>query len=150
EVHGTIEWLQCTRSCGAGIFSAEGCTPDIDESTMRAREPLPACPSCGALARPNILMFNDGDWDYSRAFKGEERFNRWLRGIVGKRLVIVECGAGTAVPTVRYLCEHMARTHPGRLIRINIREPQVPRDGIGLASEALATLRAIDALLPGV
>jgi NAD-dependent SIR2 family protein deacetylase len=149
EVHGTIEWLQCTQSCGAGIFSAEGCIPDIDESTMRAREPLPTCPSCGALARPNILMFNDGDWDLSRAFSEEERFRRWLQRITGKRLVIVECGAGTAVPSVRSLCEQMAQTYLGRLIRINVREPQVPRGGIGLASGALATLRAIDALLPG-
>jgi NAD-dependent SIR2 family protein deacetylase len=149
EVHGTIEWLQCTRNCGADIFSAEGCTLDIDESTMRAREPLPVCPSCGALARPNICMFNDGDWDHSRADGEEARFSRWLQGIVGKRLVVVECGAGTTVPRVRCQCEHMAQTHRGRLVRINVREPQVPRGEIGLASGALAALRAIDALLPG-
>ena len=33
---------------------------------FRAREPLPRCPDCGALARPNVLMFGDGgsfdDW----------------------------------------------------------------------------------------
>jgi NAD-dependent SIR2 family protein deacetylase len=148
EVHGTIEWLQCTRGCGAGLFPAEGYRPDIDESTMRAREPLPACPGCGALARPNILMFNDGDWDYSRALWEENRFRRWLQGITGKRVVIVECGAGTAVPTVRHLCEHVAKTHQGRLVRINVREPQVPPGGIGLAASALPALRAIDAVLP--
>lgn len=31
----------------------------VDSATMRARAPLPACPTCGALARPHILMFGD-------------------------------------------------------------------------------------------
>src|SRR5262249_43215679 len=35
----------------------------IDEATFRAPGPLPSCPGCGALARPNILMFGDLDWD---------------------------------------------------------------------------------------
>jgi NAD-dependent SIR2 family protein deacetylase len=148
EVHGAIGWMQCTRDCGAGLFAADSSTVEVDESTMRAREPLPACPQCGALARPNILMFGDGDWDYNRAFEQEQRFRDWLQQVAGLRLAIVECGAGTAIPSVRLLCEHVARTHRGRLIRINLREPQVPLDGIGLATGALAALRTIDGLLP--
>jgi NAD-dependent SIR2 family protein deacetylase len=148
EVHGAIGWMQCTRSCGAGLFAADSCTVEVDESTMRAREPLPACPGCGALARPNILMFGDGEWDYARSYEQENRFRRWLHQIDGRRLVIVECGAGTAIPTVRLMCEHVAKTHRGRLVRINVRESQVPAGGIGLASGALAALRAIDARLP--
>jgi hypothetical protein len=77
-----------------------------------------------------------------------KRFRRWLQEIEGKRLVVVECGAGTAVPTVRQLCEHVARLHRGRLVRVNVREPQVPPGEVGLAGGALAALRAIDALLP--
>src|SRR5438270_3266667 len=60
EVHGSIDWMQCTRDCGAGLFAADAVTVGVEEATLRAREPLPTCPSCGALARPNILMF--GDW----------------------------------------------------------------------------------------
>jgi hypothetical protein len=90
-------------------------------------------------------MFGDGDWDYARALWEENRFRRWLQEIDGKRLAVVECGAGTAVPTVRHLCEHVARH--GRLVRINVREPQVPPGEIGLAGGALAALRAVDALL---
>lgn len=149
EVHGAIDWMQCTRNCGAGLFPADSRAVEIDESTMRAREPLPACPGCGALARPNILMFGDGDWDYARALGQEKRFRDWLGEVAGKRVVIVECGAGTAIPTVRRLCEQVAKTHRGRLVRVNVREPQVPAGAIGLAGGALAALRAIDALLPG-
>ena len=59
----------------------------------------------------------------------------------------MECGAGTAIPTVRRFCEEVA-DHPERkLIRINLREPEVPDGHIGLATGALAGLRAIDELL---
>jgi hypothetical protein len=33
---------------------------------MRARPAAAAGPGCGALARPNVLMFGDGDWDEAR------------------------------------------------------------------------------------
>src|SRR5262249_16202835 len=66
EAHGAIDWMQCTEECGAGLFSADPISVTVKEATMRAREPLPACPKCGALARPNILMFGDWGWDDTR------------------------------------------------------------------------------------
>ncbi len=66
EAHGSIHWMQCTAECGVEIFPADRFEVGVDEETMRAIEPLPECPNCGALARPNILMFGDGDWDDSR------------------------------------------------------------------------------------
>jgi NAD-dependent SIR2 family protein deacetylase len=150
EVHGSLEWLQCMDHCGAGIFSSISTRVEIDEETMRAREPLPACPSCGALARPNVLFFNDGEWDPARSYEQEVRFNAWLHGLGNKRLVIVECGAGMAVPTVRYLCEHVAcNARRATLIRINLWESGVPEGGFALAMGALDALGAIDERLMG-
>ena len=63
--------------------------------------------------------------------------------------MVVECGAGTAIPTVRRLCEHVAENYGGFLIRLNIREPQVPPGHIGLALGALAGFQALDAVLSG-
>jgi hypothetical protein len=61
------------------------------------------------------------------------------------RLAIVECGAGTAIPTVRHFCEHMARmVHQATLIRVNLREAAVSPGQIGLAMGALAALLEID------
>jgi len=67
EVHGSIHRLQCLAGGGAPVWSADGTDVAVDPATMRARPPLPTCPRCGALARPNILMFGDGDWDPSEA-----------------------------------------------------------------------------------
>jgi NAD-dependent SIR2 family protein deacetylase len=143
EVHGAIDWMQCLRKCGIGVFPADEFEVAIDEATMRAEEPLPRCPSCGALARPNILMFGDTEWDYSRTYPQEVRLNDGLQTVQSSRLVIVECGAGMALPSVRRFCERVVQTHCATLIRINPREPSVPEGHIGLAMGALEGLRAI-------
>jgi NAD-dependent SIR2 family protein deacetylase len=142
EIHGSIHWMQCHRNCGVGIYPATDVEVKIDEETLHAREPLPTCPFCPGLARPNILMFEDGEWDYTRSHEQETRFRRWLKEIAGARLVLVECGAGTAIPTVRRLCEQLAAV--GTLIRINVREAQVPAGQISFSAGALTTLRAIN------
>lgn len=149
EVHGAIDWMQCTGDCGVGTFPADPYEVIIDEATMRAATPLPCCPHCGALARPNILMFGDFDWDGVRTDEQERRFAQWTTGFPrdpAVKLVVVECGAGTAVPSVRNACESLARRLDGILIRINLREPEVPRGQIGLPLGALPALAAIDAL----
>jgi NAD-dependent SIR2 family protein deacetylase len=141
ECHGALDYLQCTRDCGVGIISADDYQPSVDEETFRAREPLPKCPRCSALMRPNVLMFGDGGWDGSREDEQSRRFEKWLAS--ASKLAIVECGAGTAVPTVRMTGERLARALNASLIRINVREPQVPPGHIGLAMGALDGLSAI-------
>ncbi len=151
EVHGTIHAMQCLRNCGAGLFDADTVAPAgvrLDEATMRAGDPLPACPGCGSLARPNILLFGDAGWDESRSFQQEQRLGVWLRQVRGARVVVVECGAGTAIPTVRHFCEAMADRFAGTLVRINVREPEVPGDRhIGVPLGARTALEQIDRLL---
>ena len=48
EVHGAIGAMQCMADCGVGIFPSDPYEVVIDEETMRAVPPLPACPNCGA------------------------------------------------------------------------------------------------------
>lgn len=146
EIHGSIHHVQCTR-CPDSITPADPFTVDVDPETFRARGSLPSCTRCGAMLRPNILMFGDGGWDGSRAEAQEARLGAWLEERDGDTLAVVECGAGTAIPSVRSFCER-ARGR-GSLVRINVREPEVPEGGIGLAMGALDALRKIDALLSG-
>ena len=125
EIHGSFEGMQCTSGCGAGIFPGEPFRVEVDPETMRAERPLPECPKCGAVARPNILMFGDFDWYSMRTDHQMRRMREWLRSLAGARLTIIELGAGTAVPTVRMVCEDIARDCNGILIRVNLRESEV-------------------------
>jgi NAD-dependent SIR2 family protein deacetylase len=147
EVHGAFEGMQCTAECGVGIFPGHPFEVEVETATMRALPPFPSCPLCGALARPNILMFGDGAWDSSRTDTQERRLRFWLDSVAGARLVVLECGAGCAVPTIRIMCENIARAARGILIRINPREADVPRGQIALAAGALDALHALDRLV---
>ncbi|WP_435019710.1 SIR2 family NAD-dependent protein deacylase [Tundrisphaera sp. TA3] len=149
EVHGSIVFRQCLVNCGVGIFPAGDEDVAIDEATFRAMHPWPSCPRCGMLARPNILMFGDSGWDPMRADRQSVHLMAWLEAHArgGASVAIVEMGAGSAVATIRRMCEGFARTFRGTLIRINPREPEVPRGQIGLPGGALETLRLIDAAL---
>lgn len=134
ECHGSIHHFQCAVSCDPVIWEAADQTVEVDEDKFLAREPLPKCRRCPALARPNILMFGDWSWLYHRTDEQQERFAAWLKGLAkfSVRLAVIELGAGSAIPTVRHTSEQTAQKYGGRLIRINPREPEVPRGQIGL------------------
>jgi NAD-dependent SIR2 family protein deacetylase len=147
EAHGSIHALQCLADCGAGVFPADPYEVKVDPKTMRATGPLPACPRCEGMARPNILMFGDCAWDHSPSEGQGARLRRWLGTLDGCRLAVVECGAGTAIPTVRRTCESFADRLGGTLVRINPREPDVSPGHIPLPHGALESLRAIEEVM---
>lgn len=122
EAHGSIHHAQCVTGCDDIWACTDPVSVDLD--TMRAAKPWPRCPTCSGLARPNILMFGDGAWRAERTSQQEERLSAWLDVMRHKRLVIIELGAGSAVPTVRRFCEGVARGFRAPLVRINPREPE--------------------------
>lgn len=142
ECHGSIHYLQCAKPCCPHVWPAAGFDPVIDEQACRMIGAVPRCAHCGGLARPNILMFWDHAWLEERTERQMAGLRRW-RDLV-ERLVVVEIGAGTALPTVRRFSER----HAPRIVRINAREPQIdPTKGVGIRGGALETLLAIDAAL---
>ena len=145
ECHGSIHHLQCLQPCSADIWSADSFLPDVDNDACQLLNTPPHCPHCGGLARPNILMFGDGDWLEQRSADQAERLGNWLDKV--QRPLVIELGAGTAIPSVRYFSQQVV-ARGGRLIRINPREPQVSsvRD-VGLAAGALEGLTAIAAVM---
>lgn len=147
ECHGSIHHLQCFDNCQGKIWTADETEVSIDSESMRAIDPLPQCPDCGGIARPNVLMFGDYGWNPDRTSAQESRFRNWLRRVEGRKLVILECGAGSAVPSVRMLSEQIAAGIPNAtLIRVNPREPAIPalvENGISVAAGALETISRI-------
>jgi NAD-dependent SIR2 family protein deacetylase len=144
ECHGAIETSQCAAPCSEQLFAS---TREIavDPSTFRATGPLPRCPRCGGLARPNILMFGDGDFVGARTDAQHARLEAWLAALAAARarVAVLELGAGLAVPTVRLTGEAVARRLGGTLIRVNPREAATPRGGLSIASAALEALELL-------
>jgi len=149
EVHGSIHFMQCLGKCGIGIIKSDTYEIEVDEKTMKAVDPLPCCPKCQSLLRPNILMFGDWEWDSSREELQRIRYRNWLSELEGKRLVIIECGAGTSIPTVRFESEKIASQHNANVMRINLRESQIDYPHLGISSGAEETLLIIDNMLKG-
>ena len=150
ECHGSIHHLQGFHHQGP-IVSAESIHLKIDETDLRAVGHLPSHPQIGGPVRPNILMFGDSSWNSDRTDQQEELYAEWVKEHMECRVVIIEMGAGTAIPSVRYTCERLLRYNPqASLIRINPRESQIPSrfedQGISFATGALEALSAIDKL----
>jgi hypothetical protein len=89
-------------------------------------------------------MFFDGAWDQGRHDEQFARLELWIDASCYP-LVVIECGAGTSVPKVRWFSESLAEA--GTLIRINSREPEVPDGQIGIARGAKDALEAIDGVI---
>lgn len=124
ECHGSIHHLQCVdKRCGE-VWSAEDFHPVVDVESCRLLSDLPSCPMCGALARPNILMFSDWNWVSDRYDGQETMLNSWLK--IPKKLVLIELGAGIAIPSVRHFGESLNVP----IIRINLRESEGHRADI--------------------
>jgi len=145
ECHGSIHHLQCTLPCSNAIWPADAVAPLVDAAACRLRSPLPRCPGCGAPARPNILMFNDGAWIAARTDAQFDRLRRWRKTAnkVANKVVVIELGAGVAIPSVRRMSEQQGVP----IVRINPRAPQLgPHAGVAISLTALEALQTLHGL----
>lgn len=142
ECHGSIHHLQCLDACTDGIWPADAFLPEVDLANCTLINAPPSCPHCGGLARPNILMFGDAHWIATRSERQWSRQQTWLAR--ARRPLVIELGAGTAIPSVRHFGHQVVQQHHGRLLRINPREHAVPASlGMGLPCGALEALSAL-------
>lgn len=145
ECHGSIHRLQCSERCGEPVWSAEGFVPEIDAVNCKLLSAFPHCPRCGGMARPNILMFGDWHWDEIHTDMQHSRMNAWQAR--AKRPVVIDLGAGTAIPTVRRFGEElgcpMIRLNPTESVvglRRDIGIPVGAMDGIVRITELLESM----------
>ncbi len=141
EVHGSIHHLQCLIPCSGAIWDNHE-EMAVDFTTMRTRH-IPLCPHCGGTARPNILMFGDYSWLPSRSHGQEMRFELFREQHRDQPLVVIETGAGTAIPTIRHLSERLGGRPGTTVIRINPREPWIGGGHLSLPCGALEGLQGI-------
>jgi NAD-dependent SIR2 family protein deacetylase len=150
ECHGSIHLLQCSEDCIGDVWNANAFQPEVDVDQCRLLNPPPICPTCGLIARPNILMFGDWNWQHEREQEQRQREAKWLEKVIHNlwNVVVIELGAGTAIPSVRYFSEQISRQYGARIIRINPREFQLPsKSDVGIPMGSLEALTGIDAAL---
>ena len=156
ERHGNIHRYQCTGPCSkmTWYYDYPGRAPDlppdlkIDLATFRALGTLPRCPECGAMARPNVMMFGDPAWVPEVAQVQKARYAAWLASVRGKRVVAIEFGAGAAIPTIRRLGEDLAERGIATLVRINTDANDADEPAVPIRMTALEALTRIEAELP--
>lgn len=146
ECHGTLRFLQCqglNKACPQYDKYWETdheCIAKltVDPDTNKVVGELPKCPGCGGVARPTVLMFGDWYVVYNRIKDQRNQYKKWLNkqrehtdeNSQATRefpsAVVIEIGAGVAIPTVREECEEAAMKLRCPLIRINPEKPNTP------------------------
>ncbi len=92
EVHGSIHHLQCVENCTEAIWDTDEFDPEVDMVHCRLLSPLPLCPECGSMARPNVAMSSDWGWNDVFAELQKKRFQQWRNRC--ENPVVIEIGAG--------------------------------------------------------
>ncbi|KAI9327012.1 hypothetical protein DFJ73DRAFT_665823 [Zopfochytrium polystomum] len=160
---GDYATLQCLRPCSRDshwptlpALRAALAPPNFDPSTYELTNPaaVPRCPRCAGPAVPNV---RGGSWFLAHLQNPmREAYKQWIETVVdevrrnGKRLVVLEIGAGWNTPGVlRWPNEALAEENPGgavALVRINRDHCEVPfdlEDAVGVAGDAAEAVRFI-------
>lgn len=145
EIHGSINLLQCQEPCSDDIWEPDFETIHIDENKFEATGEMPKCKHCGTIARPNILMFGDWNWISKRSDNQRNNYANWIHKLKSNnaKIVIIELGAGTAIPSVRYNSHSICDTLGAKLIRINPRDFDCTDGQIGISAGGLEALTEI-------
>lgn len=97
EVHGSIHHFQCSKDCTNDIWSANNENIEVDMEEFKALN-MPVCPKCNAVARPNIMMFDDWHWNSERTQKQKLNYIQWIKQNENAKMAIIEIGAGIYYP----------------------------------------------------
>ena len=90
-------------------------------------------------------MFSDLYWESSRVDKQSEKFKNWVYHNQDETLIVVERGAGMAVPTVRMTCEDLIQNWKNDVRFIRINPGTEPHEGLDvLKMGALDGLTLLD------
>ncbi|KAJ3115282.1 hypothetical protein HDU96_000904 [Phlyctochytrium bullatum] len=152
---GDYSLLQCLRPCRSdSVWDAkpvvEAALPFIDPRTgeLTRDDLVPRCPRCGGEAMLNV---RGGRWFLETPHEARRRaYDEWVGRVVrevreeGKRLVVLEIGAGFNTPGVlRWPNEELAEMSGVALVRVNEGDAEVP---VGLGGSVGVAMDATEAL----
>jgi len=144
QCHGSMFRLQCSIPCCRETWSMPDEPLDIDAENFLLKGPLPLCPFCGVVARPNVYLFGDVEESYVwEAYQATaKRFSQWIAEQKNAELLMLEIGCGLGAPGLRHRAEQYLADYPrALLIRINDSAASGPPERfIGIQDKALHAL----------
>jgi NAD-dependent SIR2 family protein deacetylase len=153
ECHGSIHYMQCVNNCCQRAWPTNSDLQlKVDPKTNCVNDSLPVCSDCHSLARPNVLMFNDWHFAGQRYNENIGLFNQFISDVATAKakLLIIELGAGTTVPSVRNESERLFtdKRWTAHLVRINpLAEHSTINESIRSKSQGQALELTLDALI---
>jgi NAD-dependent SIR2 family protein deacetylase len=152
ECHGSIDYMQCINKCCEQVWPTNDLLKlNIDSKTNCVIDPLPRCPYCNQLSRPNVVMFDDWYYLGTRYNEQMKYYEEFKSNIIEtkSKLLIIELGAGTTIPSVRIASETMFNDKRwiAHLVRINsFTEHSIINESYKNKSEKLTFELSMDAL----
>ena len=141
EYHGSLDYLQSGSKDGPvwKIDLEKINKIKFNKETFEvSKSDIPVSHYDNKYARPNVCFFNDDNYFNTSIFNKKDKiFCDWYMNLEkkNKKLVTIEIGAGTIVPTIREKSEELFNDHAIRtsdeksiLIRINPNEFNVPEN----------------------
>lgn len=128
EIQGDYSYFQCETGCHDTLYYNEALVKEMIEQTRDCRIPsalVPKCPVCGGRMdvnlRKNEYFVQDEKW-----YESERRYNEFLSGSAGGKIVYAELGVGFNTPgIIRYPFERMTYNNDNAaLIRLNLDYPE--------------------------
>lgn len=146
ELHGSMAYLQCAKPSCQEVWENNVNYEDILAKTNSGSLPKSKC-NPKILARPNIYMFRDYSFVYTRVNEQKERFDLFLAEQANKPKLILEIGSGPHVQSIRVKTRDLIKNHQATLIRINPKDFKVREGHFAIAEPALKALQMIDNFL---
>lgn len=160
ECHGAARWLECSAGCSEKVWDAPECAargqPEADGAFQAVDgDELPACPACGACARPAIkLPGGDTSFSNERIKPQVAAYETWIDGLKARphweylRVLCLDIGSPSKVSPVREELERVLKCFPSaRIIRINSEDPELFPDHSELRERGVSfALNSVDAL----
>lgn len=143
ELHGSMAYLQCAEPNCQEVWENEVAYESILKMTNPENLPKSKC-NPKQFARPNIYMFRDYSFVYTRVHEQKERFEKFLITQNNKPKIVLEIGSGPHVQSIRMKTRDLIKNHQATLIRINPKDFKVRQGHFGIADSALSALKMID------
>ena len=148
---GEYRLIQCMKGCHKKTYDATEIFNQMNQARKNCVIPtymVPKCPVCGGPMAMNLRCYRyfveDEAWN-----EAGDRFEKYIRNIKHKNVVLLELGVGFNTPTIiRFPFEKMVRENKKyKLIRLNLNEAIVPESfgerAIGINADLKQTIEEI-------